>query len=262
MWPESIALFWAVILGLIVGSFLNVVIARGPRGESIISPPSHCPRCEAPIRWWQNIPILSFILLRGRCHSCGKSISWRYPLIEGLTGVLFGYSVFLFGISLHTVVAVTLIGFLLPIAFIDYDAFLIYNALSYSGIVTGLLLAAVPLKVPFFLSALVGGAVGAGSLLVIRGLGNILFRKESMGLGDIKLAGLIGVFLGWKLTLLSLFGGAVLIVIVYAIQAGIRFQTKPDECYPFGFYFSWAAIGMLFWGNKLLEIYLNYLSSN
>ncbi|NOZ75899.1 MAG: prepilin peptidase [FCB group bacterium] len=238
---------------------MNVVIVRIPQGKSIIFPSSHCPYCETPIRWWQNIPILSFILLRGRCSECRKSISWRYPLVEGLTGLLFGYSVLLFGISLNSAIAIVLIGFLIPIAFIDYDEFLIFDVLSYSGIVAGLLLSAVSMNFSILISAIIGGIVGAGSLLVIRGLGNILFRKESMGLGDIKLAGLIGVFLGWQLTLLSFFFGAVLIVLVYAIKAVIRFHPRPDERYPFGFYFSWAAIGMLFWGNKLMEIYLNFL---
>ncbi len=259
MLPDSLWIVLAIILGLIVGSFLNVVIARLPKGESIVSPPSHCPACETPLRWWQNIPVLSFFLLGRKCYFCHEPISWRYPLIESLTAILFGLTAARYGFSVQTLSTFIFIGYLIPIALIDYEHFLIFDAMSYSGMGLGLIIAAIPHQYPLLFPAILGGVVGAGSLFVIRGLGNLLFHKESMGLGDIKLAGLIGIFLGWQLTLMSFFSAAVLIVLVYIVKAVIRSQPRPDERYPFGFYFSVVAAGMLFWGNNLLEIYLNYL---
>ena len=259
MLPESFYIFFAVLFGLIIGSFLNVVIVRLPAQESLVSPPSHCPHCQAPIRWWQNIPVLSFIFLGGKCYNCKKSISWQYPFVEGLTGILFGLSVWYFNPSFQALSACIFIAYLIPIAFIDYRHFLIFDVLSYSGIGMGLLLALLPGQNIGIVSAMIGGGVGAVILLIIRGIGNILFHKESMGFGDVKLAGLIGVFLGWSLTLMSFFLGAVLIVLVYIIKAVFRRRSKPDERYAFGFYFSIAAIGVLFVGGNLLNLYLNFL---
>ncbi|RMF09554.1 MAG: prepilin peptidase [Candidatus Neomarinimicrobiota bacterium] len=259
MSPDPFLVGSAGVLGLIIGSFLNVVILRLPAGESIVSPPSHCPHCGTAIRWWQNIPVLSYLVLRGKCARCGAPISWQYPLVEAGTGLLFGWTAFFYGLSWNTISTWLLIAYLIPIALIDYRHFLIFDVLSLSGIVLGLGLSLLPgasLPLP---GAALGGLIGGGALYAIRGLGFLAFRKEAMGLGDVKLATLLGVFLGWKLTLLSFFTGAVLIVVTYLVRALLTRTPQPEEKYAFGFYFSLAALLMRFWGNNLLDYYLNFI---
>ena len=229
MSPTGLAVFSGVV-GACVGSFLNVVIWRLPRGESLVRPGSRCPACRTPIRWYDNLPVLAWLLLRARCRSCKARISVRYPFVEALTAALFVLLARRVDLVGEPGVAATKAAFLaamVAISFIDWDLRIIPDAISKPGIVVGLVAAlAIPELHPRFLpeianrnlasllEATAGAATGAGLLLAVRWLGSLLFKKEAMGLGDVKLLALIGAFT-WPLAtvyvlLLSSLVGAVL----------------------------------------------------
>lgn len=256
--PEAYYIGLALVLGFSLGSFLNVVIYRLPRGESIVSPPSHCPQCDTPIRWWQNIPVVSYLVLGGRCAYCQSHISLRYPIVELCTGLLFVAGYRNFGLTLDVIHAWIFILFMLAIALIDWDHFLIPDFLSYPGIVAGLLITGLYGNGYLMLEAVIGGIVGVAVTGILRWMGQALFKKESLGLGDIKLAAVIGIFLGWDRMLLSIFLGAVLVLLV---SLGLVLGRKKvlSRRFPFGFYFGWAAILALFWGDNLIHLYLNFV---
>jgi leader peptidase (prepilin peptidase)/N-methyltransferase len=182
-------------LGAIVGSFLNVVIARLPEGESIVSPRSRCPGCRTMIPWYLNIPILSWIALRGRCKWCKRPISLRYPVVELLTAALFLAVGRRFGWSLATLAGLILAGSLVAIAFIDMDIWEIPDEIAIPGAVIGVLLRPLAFRVAWY-DGLLGAAIGAAFLAGVRGLFFLLRKKEGMGLGDVKLIAMIGAFVG------------------------------------------------------------------
>jgi leader peptidase (prepilin peptidase) / N-methyltransferase len=189
--------------GLLVGSFLNVVAWRLPRGESLVAPGSHCPGCEHPVRPYDNVPVLSWLLLRGRCRDCRAPISARYPLVEAVTAALAAAVVLARGGSLHDVLlGLVLVALLVPIALIDLDHRIIPNRLTALGAVAALAigLATDPGGVP---QQLIAGAAAGGFLLAAA-----LARPGGMGMGDVKLAGMLGFLLGWKV-LTALFIGAI-----------------------------------------------------
>lgn len=227
--------------GLVVGSFLNVVVWRLPRGESLSRPPSHCPRCARAIRWFENIPVFSWLMLRGRCRGCREPISFRYPLVELFTGLLFVAAWHSWHEHLPTaaVVAAALAA-LVAISFIDWEHKIIPDAISKPGLVLGLV-AAIWTRFPMRPASLFGGlppwldrlslalagaAMGAGILLAIRWLASALKKREAMGLGDVKLLAFIGALIGPLHVLLGLtiacVGGSVVgiaIVLVGRLRA-------------------------------------------
>lgn len=184
------------ILGLLIGSFLNVVIWRVPRGESVVSPPSHCPGCDTPISPRDNIPVLSWLLLRGRCRTCGQPISVRYPAVELLTGVLFALMAALLGLSWALPAYLFLAAVGLALSAIDLDTRRLPNALTVRSWPVMLLLLAVPAAVddqwPDLVRAVLGGVALLAFYLVLA-----LVNPRGMGLGDVKFAGLLGMGLGW-----------------------------------------------------------------
>ncbi len=206
---EALLPAFFALAGLSVGSFLNVVVWRLPRGESLVLPRSHCPRCGTTIAWFDNVPLLSWILLRGRCRACGTRISPRYPLVELLTGVLFLLAWHGWPADPVTagVVAAALAA-LLAISLIDWEHKIIPDAISKPGILVAILVApatglhpegwagALKPALSDWLHAAAGAAVGAAVILAIRWLGALAFRKEAMGLGDVKLLALIGALVG------------------------------------------------------------------
>lgn len=228
-----IATFWLVVsgvLGAIVGSFLNVVIWRLPRGESLVTPPSRCPSCGKRIRWFDNVPILAWLLLRGKCRACKARISIRYPFVEALTALLFLWVARRHPVPDEAAVALSkaaLLSALVALSAIDLDTRLLPDAITKPSIVVGLVLsflvpdlhpAAFPAManrhVASFLEACAGAASGAALIYVVRFLGTIAFRKEAMGLGDAKLLAMIGAFLPvlgplWALLLASLVGSVL-----------------------------------------------------
>lgn len=238
-----------VLLGLVVGSFLNVVITRLPEGRSLVTPRSACPVCGAAIAWYDNVPLLSFAVLRGRCRSCARPISWRYPLTEAATAVLFGLAAARFGPAPSLGVALLLIALLVAITGIDLEHQIIPDVITLPGTAAGLLASLLTGDVPW-VDSLIGIVAGGGLFLLI-----ILASRGGMGGGDVKLAAMLGAFLGWKVMLLSvllavLAGGAVAVALLASGRTGRK------DPIPFGpFLAGGGAVGLL-WGEDLLEWYL------
>lgn len=180
----------AVLFGLAVGSFLNVVIHRVPLRQSIVWPSSRCPNCEAPIKSFDNVPLLSYLLLRGRCRDCGVRISPRYPLVEGLTGLLFGIAAYRYGLSLELVSAIVLIGVLVALGGTDLQYRLLPNAIVFPATVVGLVLSVAlePSRWWVYLLSTIGVA---GALFALA-----IARPGGMGMGDVKMGGCSGLFSG------------------------------------------------------------------
>ncbi|HTO10519.1 MAG TPA: A24 family peptidase [Candidatus Binatia bacterium] len=244
-----------VVAGLLIGSFLNVVIARVPEGRSLWSPGSACPGCGSAIAWYDNVPLVSFAALRGRCRACGVSIPWRYPIVEAVTSALFGAAALAFGATLHAVVAAVLLAALVAITMIDLERQIIPDVISLPGILTGVLANLVTGHVSW-LESLIGIGVGGGVFLAIAVLGSWMAGQDAMGGGDIKLAAMLGAFLGWKVLLLSLFFSAVGGGILAAALMGGGLRGRKDPL-PFGpFLAAGGAIG-LFWGERVVRWYLS-----
>jgi leader peptidase (prepilin peptidase) / N-methyltransferase len=239
-----------VIVGLVVGSFLNVVVARLPQRRSLWGPRSACPGCGAGIAWHDNIPLLSFVVLRGRCRACGMTIPWRYPLIEAITAGLFVVAYAAFGVSAGLVPALILLSALVVITFIDLEHQIIPDVITLPGIVTGVAANLATGAVPWGDSVI--GALAAGGLF----FAIILASGGGMGGGDMKLAAMLGAFLGWQLTLVAIFlavvgGGAVAIAVLGAGRVGRK------DPIPFGPFLAVGGAAALLWGPRLLTWYLN-----
>lgn len=253
---EILLLLFSFILGAVIGSFLNVCIYRIPAGLSIVSPASRCPQCETAIRWYQNIPIISWLVLRGRCAQCSEKISIRYPLVEALTGTLFLGVFWTFGLHGVTLVYWLLAAALIVITFIDLDHQIIPDVISLPGIIVGFLCS---FFVPWvsWMDSLLGILVGGGSLLLVAVAYEFLTKKEGMGGGDIKLLAMIGAFLGWQavfpvIFISSLAGTAV------GIPVMIRQKADAKLALPFGPFLAFGALFYLFWGPALIRWYLSF----
>ncbi|HJX29212.1 MAG TPA: prepilin peptidase [Thermoanaerobaculia bacterium] len=252
---------YVTLLGLIVGSYLNVVIHRVPLGLSTVRPRSRCPVCGTMIGARDNVPVLSWVFLRGRCRSCGTPISWRYPLIEAAAGGLFLACLLRFGFTLHALTAAVFAALMLALAMIDYDHMLLPDRITWPGIAVGL---AAQLWGPLvgLGSALVGVALGAGILLAVWCLWWLVRREEGMGLGDVKMLALVGAFLGWTGVLVTLFfatltGSIVGISLMRAggPEGGMTMRSK----LPFGVFLAIAGVIALFFGDALVWWYAGLL---
>jgi leader peptidase (prepilin peptidase) / N-methyltransferase len=243
-----LALF--VVAGLLIGSFLNVVIARVPERRSLWSPGSACPGCGAAIAWYDNIPILSFVLLRGRCRACRTPIPWRYPIVETVTAALFVAAALRFGPTPDAVVAAALLAVLVAITVIDLERQIIPDVLTLPGILAGVLANLATGRVPW-LESIIGIVVGGGLFLVI-----ILASGGGMGGGDLKLGAMLGAFLGWKVVLLSVFVAVLVggILAVALIATGVRGRKDPI---PFGPFLAAGGAAGLFWGERVVRWYLS-----
>lgn len=239
------------LFALLLGSFFNVCIYRIPQGESIVFPRSHCPHCKQLIAAWDNIPVLSFVLLKGRCRSCQAKISWRYPSIELLTAGLMTTIVAWFGFTLTSLFDVIFVGLLIIISFIDIDHRIIPNTLSIPGIVIGVI-ASVVLHQPWY-HAFAGILAGGGAIWAMGYLGELVFKKEAMGGGDVTLMAMVGAFLGWELAILTIFLGSFSGAIIGVIVK--RFTG--DEYIPFGPFLSFGALMALLFGQPVVVWYLN-----
>jgi len=208
--PLTVA--WGALVGSVVGSFLNVVIARLPRGESVVRPRSRCPGCGAGIAWYDNVPVLSWLLLRARCRRCRARISARYPLVELLVAILGGLAIQRHGLSAAAAAELAFGGFLVALAFIDLDTWLLPFALSLPFAALGLVAGGLHLAPSgTFLGALLGGGAGFLAFLAVHLVGEKVFRREAMGFGDVVLLGGIGSWLGV---------GALLPVILFSSLQG------------------------------------------
>jgi len=244
------------VLGLIVGSFSNVCIYRIPRNESVIYPASHCPKCRTKIKPVDNIPLLSYILLKGRCRNCGSKISIQYPVVEFLTGLIYLIIYLIYGLSIQSLVYIILSSALIIIAFIDLQEQMIPDIISLPGIVVGLILSFIVPYISLINSAL-GALVGGGIILIIAWVGSIVFKKEAMGGGDVKLAAMIGAFLGWRYIVISLFLGFFLGALAGIVLIMTKIKKREDAI-PFGPFIALGSIITLLCGEKILSWYLGF----
>jgi leader peptidase (prepilin peptidase)/N-methyltransferase len=241
------------IFGLIIGSFCNVVVYRLPQGKSIVAPGSYCPACAAPVRPWDNIPVLSYFLLRGRCRICKEPISLRYPAVELISGLLYVLLWFKFGLSAPLAAYAALSSTLLTVTLIDYDHKIIPNIITLPGIVIGLGLSIWILPIPP-IASLLGIFLGSVFFYLIA-----LVSKGGMGGGDIKLIAMIGAFLGWQGALFTIFSGALLGSLVGVMLMLLGKKGRKDKV-PFGPFLSSGSILFILCGDDLIHWYLNLLS--
>lgn len=248
---------FAFIFGAVVGSFLNVCIFRLPVHESIIKPLSRCPHCHHPIRFFDNIPLISFIILKGKCRDCGAKISWRYPLVELITAVLSLLLFLKFGPTLRFSILFIFTAVLIVITFIDLDHQIIPDVLTLPGIPVFFLLAVFVMKVDW-LEALIGLAVGGGVLFAIAFVYEAITKREGMGGGDIKLLAMIGGFFGWK-SLIFIFLFSSFVGAVVGLTAMIIKKQDLKYAVPFGPFLSAAAVAYLFWGSAFMRfLFMSY----
>lgn len=262
---DDITLYVAVFLfGSVVGSFLNVCIYRIPRGISIIIPSSRCPSCNNPIRPWDNIPILSYFLLKGRCRFCKEKISFRYPIVEFLNATLYLIVLWKFGsdFSLFLLIYFVFISSLIIITFIDIEYQIIPNSITFPGILIALVFGSTILPDPFsrgellgLKASIIGALLGGGLFYIVGVLGTAVFKKDAMGGGDIKMMAMVGGFLGWKGVMLTTFLGSLsgsVIGIFLILLKGKKWGSK----IPFGPYLAFGAILSLMLGQEFLTWYL------
>lgn len=243
------------IFGLMVGSFLNVCIGRLPAGESIATPRSHCPRCRTFIAWYDNIPVLSYLVLGGKCRACKLPISVRYPIVELLTGVAFVLQGFAVGEDWPLLAARLVFTALLIALFgTDLETMRLPDVLTLPGIALGVI-ASVWLP-PGLVASLLGAALGAAILYGIRWLWFRLKGIEAMGLGDVKMLAMIGAFLGWQLVLVVLFLSSLAGAFIGLSLAAIRRRTLASKL-PFGTFLALGAYVASLVGERLLVWYLN-----
>lgn len=251
------AFVWIAVgfFGACVGSFLNVVIHRVPREQSVVRPPSACPHCERRIKPWENLPILSWLALRGRCAGCHASISWRYPAVEALGMLLALGCLWRFGVTLEALALFALLAAMLAIAFIDWEFMIIPDPISLGFLVVGLVLA--PFTGPGIVPAVVGALVGGGLLLGVGMLWKKMRGIDAMGGGDIKLMAAVGAFLGALEVLLVIFVGAFLGALVGAIVLKRTGQAK----IAFGTFLAAATVIVVFVGDDLIAWYAGFLTA-
>ena len=248
----------AGLLGLIVGSFLNVCIWRLPRDEQVVRGRSHCPACGAMIRWHDNIPLVSFIRLRGRCRACRGRISWRYPAVELLTGLALAAAIARWGVSGPGVVYAGLFCALIVVSFIDAAEQMIPDVITLPGLALGVAASAAwPAlhgtgnRVASVQASVVGALVGGGSIYLMGLVGRWLFKKEAMGIGDVKLMAMLGALLGGPRALL-----AFLLAPIFGSLVGIPMRLRSGaELIPYGPFLSAAAVLALWWGDRWIGWY-------
>lgn len=244
--------------GLILGSFINVIIHRLPEKESIVLPRSHCRSCGKPIHWFDNIPVLSYILLRGRCRFCKASISIEYPLIESLTALLMIALFWKFGFSSRALINLILILFLIPISMIDIHTGLILNKLTIPGLITGI--AVILICQPDKWKDIPIGALSGGLLLLLLAVvGKFIFKRESVGMGDVKLLILMGAYLGFPGVIIAFYLGVIL-SFLYIMTAFAANKIKLGDTFPFGPFIAIGAVVYILWGNQIIAGFLRLIN--
>ena len=256
MQTAAIVYIFVAIIGLAIGSFLNVLIYRLPRDRKTVLARSECPHCGQTIPLYLNIPLVSYLILAGKCRSCKAPISIRYPLVESLNAAL--YLVFLYydGLTIQLPVHCFLASALVVIFFIDFEFQIIPDKITLPGMFIGV---AVSLFAgpPGIIDSLIGFAVGGGALLGVAYLGEWLFKKEAMGGGDIKMAAMMGAFVGWQKVLLIFLGGAVLGMIISIIWMAASKKVRSERVIPFGPFLAVAALVVIVYGDKIIRYYIN-----
>src|SRR6266568_5305576 len=276
--PLPVTCAFMAMLGAIIGSFLNVVIHRIPREQSIVFPASTCPKCRVAIKFYDNIPIVSYLILRGRCRACGAAISARYPTVEALTAVLFAAVTWHDGLSFALAFDLAFAASMLALIFIDAEHMILPNAITYPGIIFALLTrVAVPYlagpshfddlpqlitffpALPVWLVSIIGAAIGAlvggGSLWLMGFMWEKLRGVEAMGFGDVKMMLMVGAFLGWRLTILTIMIGALAGSIAGIAVMYRRGRRNLQMMLPFGIFLGIGSIVSLLFGSRIIVWY-------
>ena len=244
---------FVTILGAALGSFLNVLIYRLPEEKSIIFPASNCPHCGKPIRFYDNIPVISFILLKGRCRACRGKISFRYPLVELITAVLSLLLFWKFGLTFKYLFSFIFVCALIVITFIDLDYQIIPDVITLPGIPIFFLAALIVMGLRFQ-DAFLGFLLGGGCLYVIAFVYELVTKREGMGGGDIKLLAMMGAFLGWQSLLFILLVSSLLGAVVGIAVMMIKGQDM-KYAVPFGPFLSLAAVAYIFFGDTAMRLF-------
>jgi leader peptidase (prepilin peptidase)/N-methyltransferase len=278
--PPAFLYVIAGVFGAIIGSFLNVVIHRLPREESIVFPNSRCPSCGAVIAFYDNLPVLSYSVLRGKCRSCKAHISARYPAVELLTALLFVAVAWHDGLTSALPFDLIFVSSLLALVFIDAEHMILPNAITYPGIVFAAIarvalpyltgaphfddmgslmhggtLASIPIWLVSLLGAFLGALIGGGSLWLMGWIWERLRHQEAMGLGDVKMMFMVGAYLGWRLTILTIFLGVLSGSIVGILSMILAGKYERGKVLPFGIFLGSGAILALLVGSPIVEWY-------
>lgn len=253
MGVDPIVVVGAGLVGLCVGSFLNVCIVRLPADLSLLTPRSRCPHCHQPIAWRDNIPVVSWLLLRGRCRHCGKPISRQYPIIEAAAAAMWIGAVLLYGISLHALAAALFGSILLGIGVTDGRHYLIPDEYTWGGLVLGLGFSLAN-GAQGFLDKVLGAAVGFALLFAVAQVGRWAFREEAMGGGDVKMMAMVGSFVGWKGVLLTVFLGALLGSLIF-----VPLSFRKKRLVPFGVFLAVGAAVTFVMGDAIIAWYQHFL---
>ena len=254
--PLWLSTIFAAALGAVIGSFLNVCIYRLPRSKSIVSPASACPSCGRALAWLDNIPILSFLVLRGRCRRCGAPIAVQYPLVEVLTAIMFAAAWWYYGPSVLLASRLVFGCALIVLFAIDLEHHLLPNAITIPGTIVGFAFSL--LTEPGWVASLIGILVGGGVLFVIAEAYYRVRHEEGLGMGDVKMLAMVGAFVGWKLTLLTLmlasFSGTIIgLALIVTHRGGMK------HALPFGTFLALGAAASATFGPAVLDWYLSQL---
>ncbi len=247
---QILLMVYAGIVGACVGSFLNVCVYRWPEDKSVVSPPSSCPNCGARIKWYDNVPVLGWMWLRGRCRACGTPISIQYPLVELLTAALWVMAAWRYGLSWQTLSAALFFTILLGIALSDARTYIIPDQFTLGGLVLGLALSFAPGGIGWK-SAFLGAAVGYALLWLVAVLGEWAFKKPAMGGGDIKMMAMVGAFLGPIGVLLTIFLGALFGTLIFA-----PISMRTGKLVPFGIFLALGAAITEPFGQAMIDWYV------
>lgn len=255
---DPLILIIVFLFGIMFGSFLNVVIYRLPLEKSIVKPPSSCPQCGSRIKVYDNIPLLSYLLLAGKCRNCKAKIPIRYPVVEFLAGALSVFAIYHFGLNFKGIETLILSLAFIAIFFIDLDHTIIPDLITLPGIVIGFAVSFMPGAFVHWDQSLIGLLVGGGLFFLVGMIGQFVFKKEALGLGDVKFAAMLGAFVGWQNLLLTLilasFFGSVIGIIVMIMQG------KGRKSYiPFGPFLVVGAWISIYFGDSILRAYLDYV---
>ena len=253
--PPALLIAFAAALGSVVGSFLNVCIYRLPIRKSIVWPASACTKCGHKLSWYENVPIVSWVVLRARCRQCGEPIAMRYPIVEALTGAMFAIAWWYYGPGLLLASRLVFGCALLVLFAIDLEHHLLPNAITLPGIVVGFVFSVISGE-PGWIDSAIGIVVGGGMLFAIAEVYYRVRKEEGLGMGDVKMLAMIGAFLGWRLTLLtlmfaSLSGTIVGLALIVSKRGSLKYAL------PFGTFLALGAAAAATVGQPLLDWYVN-----
>lgn len=248
------------VFGLIIGSFSNVIIHRLPKNESIVSPGSKCPKCDHKIKWYDNVPLISYLFLGGKCRNCHTRISLRYPLVEGLMGLLYLFSYQWIGLGVPLIFTILFITIGIILIFIDLDYLIIPDVfvISILGVgIANLIYIWINQGGEKVFSYLLGMVFGFFLLLLVRVAGYAYYKREALGLGDVKLMGASGLFLGLEKILLTILVASIIGAVVESILIALKFKKKDTEI-PFGPYLIIGLFISLFFGKVIIDWYIGF----